>query len=203
MRPALTQDDYKNPELSVPRGVLNYGWFYFKERNFSLGVPPKCGTGSVKQFIWMNELENDIISIEPNKATCDAYFVVRDPLDRFCSLWKSKCRDAMPSNHRDTIKNMTPEELMNFIESGVRDVHWSSQTRLLGNAKVTLIPHEFFGYWWKQSKLGKLGCFNATEGEADIGDELRKRILIHYADDLILYHKAQCDFCWDTIIRRC
>jgi hypothetical protein len=65
-----------------------------------------------------------------------------------------------------------------------------------------LIPNELFGFWWKQSGLGKLGRFNVTEGDVDIDDELKKRILTYYADDLTFYHKAQCDFCWDTI-RRC
>jgi len=202
MRPPLTDEDFKLGKQTMPRGAIYYGWFYFKEENFSLGISLKCGTASIKQFVWMNEQADNITSIEPRQVTDDAYFVVRHPLDRFCSLWKNKCRDNGSSRYKKLFADMSPVDLMDFIDSGVKEIHLEQQNTLLnkGNQSAKLIPLEMLEYWWKQSGLGELGRFNTSEGDVDIDDELKERILTYYADDLTLYHKAQCDFCWATVI---
>lgn len=182
--------------------LRGYGWFHNRSRNFFLGASPKCGTSSIKQFIKMHQMVDSFVHLKWWQVGAPVYFVVRHPLDRFCSLWRSKCRDARFSRHHDVIAGITPTELMNFIDTGVKDVHWATQTFLLDtdntrNAK--LIPLEMFGFWWKQSGLGELGKYHATEGDVDIDDDLKARILTHYAEDVELYHKAQCDFSMATI----
>ena len=202
MRPPLTYDSPDHPRITNPgRRVHSYGWFYNRPRNFSFAAAAKCGTASIKQFIWMNEQEETFVAIQDHQVGGPTYFVVRHPLDRFCSLWRGKCRDKGRSRHRDTIKEMSPTELMDYVETGIKDVHWTPQVDLLNEHEADLIPLEMLGFWWKQSGLGSLGNFNTTDGDVEISDELKERILTYYAEDLELYHKAQRDFCWDTVIR--
>lgn len=145
----------------------------------------------------MNEIQCSYIPHSQVKG--QAFFVVRHPVDRFCSLWRSKCRDEA-SIANINVHGMSPQELMSHIENGATDVHWTPQVELIKNLNPTLIPLESLNWWWHQSGLGSLGVFNATEGEIEMSDDLKQRILTFYADDLKLYHKAQCDLCWDTII---
>lgn len=167
-------------------------------------IPPKCGSSSLKQFVWMNEMEDQVpflkwYQVLPTED--NVYVVARHPLDRFCSLWKSKCNNGYPSDRtvKKQIYGMTPTELMDYIEGGARNTHWTPQHELIGERSATVLPLEMLGFWWKQSGYGELGRFNATEGDVEIDDVLRKRVLTFYAEDVTLYHKAQCDFCWETI----
>ena len=131
MRPALTGKDFEEGKKTMPHTARRFGWFYFQKENISIGLALKCGTASIKQFVWMNEAADNITSIEPREITGDAYFVVRHPLDRFCSLWKSKCRDNQSSAYKETLADMSPVELMDHIEAGARDPHWTPQGKVL------------------------------------------------------------------------
>jgi len=187
-----TQRDILRARQVIKR--LGHSWYYFKEQNISLMAPPKCGSSSIKQFIWMNELENDIMMIKHHEARGDIYCVVRDPVDRFCSLWKGKCRDKGHTRHNEHMHSLTPSRLMDFIESGVKDVHFTPQVDMHGALSPMLIPLQHFGSWWEQNIFGQLGKFNATEGIIDIDDELRARVLTFYAEDVILHTRAEKEF---------
>lgn len=195
MRDPLTLESRKDAKHKLG----GQWWYMFRDWDFTIFAPPKCGSTAIKQFIYMHELDDRVLSLRQNKVVGDLYFVIRDPLSRFCSLWKNKCRDEAYIGDAWPIAGMSPTELMDYIESGVKNVHWTPQYKMMGSLTPILIPLELFGFWWKQSGLGELGVFNSTEGEVDIDDELKERILAHFAKDLELYHKAQSDFCWDTI----
>ena len=198
MREPLTYKDYD--KVKHRRGFY---WFYFCDWDFYIMAPPKVASTTLKQFVWMHEIEESVHLLKQHQVpkTDNVYVIVRHPLDRFRSLWRSKCNDGYPSDRtvKAQIFGKTPTELMDYIESGAPNVHSTPQHRMLGDHKPTLIPLEMLGYWWKQSGYGEIGKYNTTEGEVDIDDELRERILTFYADDVTLYHKAQCDFCWDTL----
>jgi len=174
-----------------------YGWFHIPAWDIVIAAPPKAGSSSLKRFMGDNKIQCSYI--KHHQVTGNIFFVVRDPITRFASLWRSKCRNK--ENLLDKrVHGMSPQELMSHIENGATDVHWTPQVELIKNLNPTLIPLESLNWWWHQSGLGSLGVFNATEGEIEISDDLKQRILTFYADDLKLYHKAQCDLCWDTII---
>ena len=124
--------------------------------------------------------------VNPNS---EIYFVVRNPLDRFKSLWRSKCRDAANIKNY-SVCGMKPNELMEHILEGNRDVHWTHQLTLLDGLEVNLIPLELLDSWWQQCGYGELERTNITEGEVEIDDELREQILTFYADDVELYRDA-------------
>jgi hypothetical protein len=202
MRDPIIPDVYNEVKHKLgfaPNQSITHVWYYFKDHKFTIVAPAKCGSSSIMQFIWMNEIEDSVLVLKQHQVVGETYTIIRDPIDRFCSLWRSKCRDK--KNIRDKrIYGMSPSELMTHIESGAKDAHWTQQNRIIGKLDPVLIPLEMLGWWWKQSGLGELGKYNATEGEVDISDKLKARILRFYANDLELYHKAQCDFCWDTVV---
>jgi len=173
-----------------------YIWYYFKHQHFSLMVPPKCGATSIRKFIETVQ-DDEIIKIKHYAVCGKVYAVVRHPLDKFCSLWRSMCRDKIGPQEFG-IHDMTPTELMDHIEGGAKDIHWTPQIDLHGKLEPTLIPLAMLGFWWKQSGLGSLGKHNMTDGDIEMDEKLRDRVLTFYADDVILHNQAELDFCWDT-----
>jgi len=186
---------------------LGYGWMKIPQWNIVICAPLKAGSSTVKDFLWKNNIDCEYAPRYKVEGLNNIYFVVRDPIQRFESLWRSKCRDRhnshlkFPYHTWKTLRGATQEQLMDYIESNEHpDAHWTPQMKLVGDLDVTLIPLEALSWWWNQSGFGSLGKSNTTEGETEISDSLKKRVLTFYADDLKLYHKAQCDLCWDTII---
>jgi len=182
------RDPYKAGIITQTGQFRGYGWFYIPQWNITIAAPPKGGSSSLKQFMANNEIE--CYYIPHNQVTGDVYFVVRNPLDRFASLWKSKCRDKANISNKQ-VHGMAPWELMSYIESGAKDVHWTPQTMLIGNLTPTLIPLDSFDLWWDHNGFGELGKFNATEGEVEISESLKNKVLTFYAEDVILYARAE------------
>ena len=121
--------------------------------------------------------------VNPNS---EIFFVVREPVDRFKSLWRSKCRDEDNiADHR--VCGMQPKQLMQHILAGNTDVHWAPQVKLLDGFDANLIRLENLDKWFSNRGYGELSKFNVTDGGVDIDDELREQILTFYADDLALY----------------
>jgi len=201
MRNQLTPDiyDYAKLKFGFKRhDKISETWYYFRDYGFTFMAPTKCGSASIRQFIWMNEIEDRMTVQRRDQVRGTAYVAARHPIDRFCSLWRSKCRDKR--NLKDKrVYGFTPERLMSHIEEGNKDLHWTPQVTLLGEVEATIIPLAMLGYWWKQSGIGELGKFNTSEGAVDIDDSLKERILTFYADDVILHNKAESDFCMDSI----
>ena len=174
-------------ELGIWRG---WGWFIIPEWNITIAAPPKCGSSSLKQFFYMHEM-NSVRMIEHNEVNrnSNVFFVVRNPEDRFASLWKSKCRDNAPILDK-RVYGMSPNELVKHIIDGNSDVHWTPQIKILGNIEAKLIPLEKLNEWWANRGYGDLGRFNKTEGDVELGADILEWIKEHYAEDHALYKKA-------------
>ncbi len=179
----------KDPyEARTKHGAFRgYGWFCVPQWNLTIAAPPKGGSSALKQFMWMNEIPCSYIP--HHQVRGPTFFVVRDPLSRFVSLWRSKCRDKAPI-WNEQIYGMTPTELMDHIESGEKDVHWTPQVELIGKLNPTCIPLEQLTSWWVDRGYGKLMKFNVTDGEVDIDGDLLERIMGFYAADMTLYATA-------------
>jgi len=194
MREPIT---YEKFYLAKGKMRLGHTWFHFKEWDFTIMLPPKCGSSSIKQFIWMNELEDKVDTIRHYEVRGKVYVVVRNPFDRFVSLWKNKCRDRNPlRKHVRCIYGMTPEQLMEYIKAGNKDVHWTPQTTLISQiadvagVTVDLIPLENLNDWWAEQGYGELHVFNTSDGTVPMGEELYEDICRHYAEDFVLYANA-------------
>ena len=109
---------YKDPGYT-PRNVKGiwrgWGWFIVPDFGITIAAPPKCGSSSLKQFFYMNEMD-DVRMVKRHEVNPDGdiYFVVRNPFDRFRSLWKSKCKNN--GNILDkSVYGMSMNRLMDHI----------------------------------------------------------------------------------------
>lgn len=178
----------------TPRQVHGFwsgwGWFVVPDWNLTIAAPPKAGSSSLKQYFYECDMDN--VTMVPRykvNTSSEIFFVVRDPIDRFASLWRSKCRDK--DNIGDySVHGMSLDELMDYIEAGNRDIHWASQETLLNGLDANLIRLENLQQWFSDRGYGDLPTVNSTDGNVDIDDSLKDRILTHYAEDLILYNTA-------------
>jgi len=193
MRNPLTYEDIETGKAQR----TGHGWLHFKEWDMAIIAPPKSGSSSLKQFIWMHELGDSVQKISchigVNHLRCKKYAVVRNPYERFASLWKSKCRDKMPIRDA-SIHGLSPRALAAYISSGKKDPHWATQSELIGDTTdVELIPLEKLNEWWKGQGYGELIVFNSTEGEMQMNEMIHTWLCQFYAEDFILYSKA-CGF---------
>lgn len=180
---------YEQKDAMGPTRFSGHVWFYFNERDFVITAPPKCGSSSIKQYVWMHEIENQVstpLHNDVKKMRCDKFAVVRNPLDRFASLWKSKCRDRMPVRS-NAVHGMSPYELIQHINDGNKDVHWTPQHQLLEGIDVELIALPHFSDWWRNKGCGELGTFNETAGEMFADKEIQEWVSDFYAKDYELY----------------
>lgn len=112
-------------------------WFLWN--GVYLCAPPKCGgtalycaalgiDPSLGRHVFSTAQNLIEFYEEPGQP---AFMAVRDPIDRFGSLWRDKCRDGdenMPELH-----GLTPESLMDLIERDPQgNDHWMPQR-----------------YWWR------------------------------------------------------
>ena len=167
--------------------LRGYGWLHFPEWEFTIAAPPKGGSSSLKRFADTSDVEYNYIP--HNQVRGKAYFVVRDPFDRFASLWKSKCRDKR-AIAKNEVHGMTPHELMLHIIAGNKDVHWTKQVDLIGSLSVGLIALPALNDWWRDNGYGELEIFNNTTGAMPADDVVYDWISDYYAEDFVLYTEA-------------
>jgi hypothetical protein len=198
------------PRLSSRGRWGGLGWFVIPQWNITIGAAAKVGTCTLKDFMQGNSIECDYVP--HHKVTNNVHFIVRDPVSRFESLWRNKCRDGHGGTYNEKtqypiwrkLHHATPDELMDYIEAGNTDAHWMHQTKVLGGLDAKLIPLTMLDFWWKQSGLGDLLPYRANTTVKDdtvFSDELIQRVLTFYAEDVILHNKAERDFCWDTLLK--
>jgi hypothetical protein len=114
-----------------------------------------------------------------------AFLAVRDPCDRFLSLWRSKCLKKDPNLWY--MHGWSMKKLMDVIESApFCNAHWFPQS-------AYLIPKAIpVDYRKLQERLGlpnKL-C-NVTEHGVESCAVVKDRVLRHYASDEQLWQRAE------------
>lgn len=113
---------------------------WFKRRDTWVCAPPKCGGTAlycaalgidpkVGRHVFSTAQGLTEFHDEPGRP---ALMAVRDPVDRFASLWRDKCRDG--DENMPWLAGMTPDELMTHIEADpAGNPHWMPQR-----------------YWWRE-----------------------------------------------------
>jgi hypothetical protein len=163
---------------------ITRNWHYLPDLNITIGVVPKCGTNSFR------ELFKDYRKYTALTAKGRCVFVVRDPVDRFISLWKSKSRDQQTS--RLGIVGMSIDELLDFIESEVQiDHHWLPQSVMEAGRATELVPFEDWPSWLEKEGFGTLPHKNKTVGDIELTPEQIRRVLLYYWKDELLYARAK------------
>jgi len=171
-----------------------WGWMHVPEWDMTIAAPPKAGSTTLKDFVWQNNIECDYIPFNRVNRNKDVFFVVRDPISRFKSLWRDKCAVRHRTGKRyiqwALLEGCLPEELMTAIENGQRDVHITPQTEILGDMQATLIPLHKLNTWWSDRGYGDLESANTNKTVDDgteFNDALIQRVETFYATDVELY----------------
>lgn len=180
-------------------------WTEFKLHDVCYGVLPKCGSTALHESIrrtyklerskgqhWPDD--NPYVRRVAQPSTSKARFVVRHPLDRFESLWRSKCRDGHGKVGGHDIRGLTPEQLFEYIQKH-DDPHWRAQAPYVTtlDKEPTLVPLESFSSQFRLDTGIGLWEMNPTivlPTDQGCSLELLTDVLEHYSNDMILYDRA-------------
>jgi len=155
-------------------------WWTVPEWGLSICTPPRCGSSTILHYF----AEEGIFVYQPNEIKGRAIMIYRDPVSRFTSLYKHKCRDGMELTVGDgghnPIEGMNPRELIEFIETtNLYDPHWATLTELDGGHSTETL------HYLKINDF--LGCspqvYNQTTGFEIIGPKVTERVKEWYRDD--------------------
>lgn len=156
-----------------------------------LCAPPKCGgTALYRKLLRItcedvratfSEATNLTEFYSPQAISRPAFLAVRDPVDRFMSLWRDKCRDG--DANLPFLRDLSPDELMTRIECDwYGDAHWAPQAEhyRLG---VTCVPYYTLLQWFGAREV------NTTKALGRDPKPPVTRILKHYWRDVELVHR--------------
>lgn len=174
-------------------------WFYVRQKDICFCVPAKCGGTAFYRAVFNVPADVPIehsrsyavrLALdlgagpfsphEVNKYFPDVkrFLIVRDPVDRFMSLWRNKCRRDGDESQRYLV-GWTPEQLIDHVEKfPFGNPHWVPQySYLLPKTKVV---RSFKG-------LLVTTRHNMTQQLADDPEPPKERIATHYAQDMKLW----------------
>lgn len=172
--------------------MLRNLWFRYNDCAYCL--PPKCGGTALyrKAFLISDAVpDREVFSHIVKNATFmprhvvagfrTAVLGVRDPVQRFKSLWRDKCRDG--DENMTYLKGLSPVELVGYIEGRLyADSHWAPQSHYYAPG-VKVVPHSTLLSWF--------GCaiVNMTECRDDDPSFPVGEILRLYSEDVQLVYK--------------
>jgi hypothetical protein len=185
------------PRAPAPR------WLIVNDLAIAVLVMPKCGAQTVYsaiakrlgvdlrrpafiaqeisgcEFVWAQQLEQ--------RFDLERICITRDPVDRFKSLWKNKCRDGttgIPSE----LYGVSPDELLDAIVTmPYGNPHWSPQADWEYGLSHQLVPIDQFHNWWGDD----IEIWNETKGDVLVDEDRIRNI---YRGDVLLHARAQTDY---------
>jgi hypothetical protein len=181
-------------------------WVELKQFDVCYGIMPKNGSSSFyealrRHYQLPRAMTKGVHIVDAcehlryvaQPSTNKARFVVRHPLDRFESLWRSKCRDGHGTIGGHPIRGMSPEQLFSYIKDN-DDPHWRSQHPYVTTLDVepTLVPLENFDEQFRLDTGIGLWRMNPTKelGGDYFSMELLTDVLDHYEMDMHVYERA-------------
>lgn len=171
--------------VSVPVGagfLTEFGHWLRLPSGVCAGVPLKCGNTTVRSALGVRDWfsPREVVRKFPDS---EKWLVVRDPVERFASLWRDKCRDGGLKH----LAGKSPDELIGLIESWpMGDKHWFPQFGyLVPGVELVTLPRFM-------SRLGIARRDNATVVRQDDPDMPEARVRAHYARDVAMWESAQC-----------
>ena len=162
-------------------------WHHVPALDINTGASPKVGTQTLKKLLEDYQYYRVMVFEHPS------YWIVREPVAKFKSLWRQKVRDGgnMMNSSMAAVVGASPDELMDIIESEkYKEAHWYSQAALCGPHADTIIPLEKFNEWWEAQGYGESVHCHTSSGDVDVSPELEERIRTYYAADVEMYEKA-------------
>lgn len=117
---------------------------------------------------------------------------MREPTERFLSLWRDKCRNSQElwvgDSHAE-LAGFSVQQLVQHIKDNPKgDWHWKPQWRPAKKAQI-LVRLPMLTKWWNDFGLPSLKVLNKTEtkNEEVLDEETLAWLREHYAKDYELY----------------
>lgn len=172
--------------------MLRNLWFIYNDS--AICLPPKCGgTGLYRKAFPVPEeiSDREVFSHVMKHATFMPRHVVggfrlavlgvRDPVERFKSLWRDKCRDG--DENMPYLSGLSPTLLLEYIEGRMyADSHWAPQSHYY-TPNAIVVPHATLLAWFG------VRIVNMTEIREDDPSFPVSDILRLYAEDVKLIYK--------------
>lgn len=169
---------------------------YFRFNDQYVCAPPKCGgtalycaalgiePGGRSEYSRALEKTEFVSPEQALQSGLPCVLAVRDPVDRFASLWRDKCRNGDPN--LPELSGLSPDELMDLVEQNpLENSHWAPQSAhwLPG---IDVVDYLDF-----PNRIAlQTYPLNATRSQPDDADMPVKRIRAHYAADCHQHLKA-------------
>lgn len=169
---------------------LHAGWAYFPDREIQVGVSPKAGSST-----WWHIIADEDYYRPRKRSFGDKYsiFIVRNPFDRFISLWKNKCRDGhriCRGEHGGRINGLSIDELLDLIEAGYWNHHWGLQSEMEGGVSDEVVPLKNLAAFCQKYRFKEPEHLNSTSGTVELTPRQRERVASYYLEDIILYDRS-------------
>lgn len=118
---------------------------------------------------------------------------MREPTERFLSLWRDKCRNKQEvwvGDSEQDLAGFSVQELAQHIKDNPNsDWHWKPQWKSAKKANL-IVRLPYLSKWWKDFGLPSFEIGNKTKANKDdewLDDETRAWLREHYAKDYELY----------------
>ena len=120
-------------------------------------------------------------------------FVVRQPIERWASCWKNKCRDGGKLAGHE-VNGMTTDEFLNYTMME-DNIHWlpqSTQLKESGVIPTEIIRLESMNGWWRGEFGTYFPCVNASAPGLYVAlpSDTLAILKLYYRDDLRLWENA-------------
>ena len=181
-------------------------WFYVEKFDIGICIPCKCGGTTFYNEVFLGgegfggEFRKQAIQIAQERghgpwtaakaasklAGVRKVLAVREPIDRFMSLWRDKCAEDRAASGYNYYRGFSPEMLVQFIlQWPFGDPHWTPQySYMIPGAEVVDYRDigKIFGY-------GNERRLNETDREIDVPLEIAtvERLHDHYKQDRHLW----------------
>lgn len=168
-------------------------WYLVRSDTYPEGAwicaAPKAGSTAVRSCVGRPEFQAERHAASEIPADGRRRFLgIREPVARFYSLWRDKCRDH-GTGIPEELHGVTPDALMDYIEAHPdENHHWVRQTDYLTPGATRLVP---FDRLLETVGLDLPGRRNQHHyPRPDDPPMPVERILSHYAADAEAYRRA-------------
>jgi hypothetical protein len=179
---------FKGSELLRGKwGKSGIYWHYVPDWNLNIGTAPKAGCQTLKHTL----IDEGLTYYSGWPQSDRRVWIVREPIARFKSLWKNKCRDegkiARGTDDPTFSAGWSIDQLLDTIESGLWNHHWAQQSAYENGRATEIITLE--GLWDWMGIEGKVR--NTTEGDVELTQRQLERVKEFYKSDLELYERGK------------
>lgn len=183
-------------------------WCYVPAWNVAVCAPPKCGSRSVlltivQHFYPAQDYQTATPSVFKERYQYYQYMgrhalkdrwpklaIMRNPVDRFASLWAHHCRDGVPGIPKKLRNGAKMHHLLEWIRNDLYgNPHWAPQTNIIGNdltPGLKICDLKMATTTWQEfmpATAPPLAHVNQTSSPVPVPDYIVEQLKLIYEDD--------------------